>query len=86
MGGRFVGKEQPGRIGKRPRVEGAIGGIAFGIVCASLAKLVFDIFWRGMAVTIMAGLTFATVLTLIVVPVLYATFYRVASPEMERAS
>jgi multidrug efflux pump subunit AcrB len=42
-----------------------------------MTPLVFDIFWRGMAVTIMAGLTFATVLTLVVVPVLYATFYRV---------
>ena len=45
-----------------------------------MTPLVFDIFWRGMAVTIMAGLTFATVLTLVVVPVLYATFYRVPSP------
>lgn len=45
-----------------------------------MTPLVFDIFWRGMAVTIMAGLTFATVLTLIVVPVLYAAFYRVRSP------
>jgi multidrug efflux pump subunit AcrB len=33
-----------------------------------------------MAVTIMAGLTFATVLTLIVVPVLYAIFFRIRSP------
>ena len=33
-----------------------------------------------MAVTIMFGLGFATVLTLIVVPVLYAIFFRVPSP------
>jgi multidrug efflux pump subunit AcrB len=45
-----------------------------------MTPLVFDIFWRGMAVTIMAGLSFATVLTLIVVPVLYAVFYRVSAP------
>ena len=51
-----------------------------------MTPLVFDIFWRGMAVTIMAGLTFATVLTLVVVPVLYAVFYRVYSPERERSS
>lgn len=44
-----------------------------------MTPLVFDIFWRGMAITIMAGLSFATVLTLVIVPVLYATFYRVQS-------
>jgi len=49
-----------------------------------MTPLIFDIFWRGMAVTIMAGLTFATVLTLVVVPVLYATFYHVHAPESER--
>ena len=36
-----------------------------------------DAFFVAMAVTIMAGLTFATLLTMIVVPVLYATFYRI---------
>ncbi len=51
-----------------------------------MTPLVFDIFWRGMAITIMAGLTFATVLTLVVVPVLYATFYGVSSPQQECAS
>ena len=51
-----------------------------------MTPLVFDIFWRGMAVTIMAGLSFATVLTLVVVPVLYATLYRVGSPKTERPS
>ena len=38
--------------------------------------LLFDIFFVGMAVTIMAGLTFATVQTLVVVPVLYAIFFK----------
>ncbi|MGL6313742.1 efflux RND transporter permease subunit [Vibrio sp. WXL103] len=42
-----------------------------------LIPLVFDAFFGSMAITIMAGLGFATVLTLIVVPVLYAIFYRV---------
>jgi len=51
-----------------------------------MTPLIFDIFWRGMAVTIMAGLSFATVLTLVVVPVLYATFYRVNPLETERSS
>lgn len=42
-----------------------------------MIPLVFDVFFSAMAVTIMAGLTFATVLTLIVVPVFYAVFFRV---------
>ncbi|GAD80416.1 efflux RND transporter permease subunit [Vibrio ezurae] len=42
-----------------------------------LIPLVADPFFGSMAVTIMAGLGFATILTLIVVPLLYATFYRV---------
>ena len=44
-----------------------------------MTPLLFDRFWAAMAVTIMAGLSFATVLTLVVVPVLYAAFYRVKS-------
>ena len=45
-----------------------------------MIPLVTDAFFVAMAVTIMFGLTFATVLTLIVVPVLYVTLYRVPSP------
>ncbi len=37
--------------------------------------LLQDVFWIGLAVTIMAGLTFGTFLTLIIVPTFYATFY-----------
>jgi multidrug efflux pump subunit AcrB len=36
-----------------------------------------DQFWIGLAVTIMFGLAFGTVLTMVVVPVLYAIFYKV---------
>jgi multidrug efflux pump subunit AcrB len=42
-----------------------------------MIPLVFDAFFGSMATTIMAGLGFATVLTLIVVPVLFAIFYRI---------
>ncbi|QIA63006.1 AcrB/AcrD/AcrF family protein [Vibrio astriarenae] len=42
-----------------------------------LVPLVFDAFFGSMAITIMAGLGFATVLTLIVVPVLFAIFYNI---------
>lgn len=40
-----------------------------------MLPLVADAFFAAMAVTIMAGLTFATVLTLVVVPVLYAILF-----------
>lgn len=40
-----------------------------------MLPLVTDPFFGSLAVTIMAGLGFATVLTLIVVPLFYATFY-----------
>jgi multidrug efflux pump subunit AcrB len=42
-----------------------------------MIPLLQDDFFISMAVTIMFGLGFATVLTLIVVPVLYAVFFRV---------
>ena len=43
-----------------------------------VAPLLFDPFFKSMAVTIMFGLTFATVLTLLFVPVLYAIFFRIS--------
>jgi multidrug efflux pump subunit AcrB len=53
-------------------------------VCNAAATTVFgviplmsDQFWIGLAVTIMFGLAFGTVLTMVVVPVLYAIFYKV---------
>ena len=42
-----------------------------------LIPLLADAFFVDMAITIMSGLTFATVLTLIVVPVLYTMFFRI---------
>jgi multidrug efflux pump subunit AcrB len=42
-----------------------------------MTPLLQDAFFIAMAVTIMFGLLFATILTLIVIPVLYAIFYRV---------
>jgi multidrug efflux pump subunit AcrB len=42
-----------------------------------MTPLLQDAFFIAMAVTIMFGLLFATILTLIVVPVLYAIFYKV---------
>jgi multidrug efflux pump subunit AcrB len=42
-----------------------------------MLPLLKDVFYVGMSVTIMGGLIFGTVLTLVVVPVLYAVFFRI---------
>lgn len=44
-----------------------------------MIPLLPDIFFRSMSIVIMFGLTFATVLTLIVIPSLYAVFFKVKS-------
>lgn len=49
-----------------------------------MAPLVFDAFFIGMAITIMAGLAFATLLTLVVVPAVYSILFRIR--ETERGS
>jgi multidrug efflux pump subunit AcrB len=47
-----------------------------------MAPLLQDVFWLSLAVTIMFGLAFGTILTMIVVPVLYATLFRI--PAMKK--
>lgn len=42
-----------------------------------MVPLLWDAFFLGMAVSIMGGLAFATILTLIAVPVFYSIFYRI---------
>jgi multidrug efflux pump subunit AcrB len=42
-----------------------------------MIPLLSDAFFVAMAVTVMAGLMVATVLTLVFVPVLYAIFFRI---------
>ncbi|MGB5253008.1 MAG: efflux RND transporter permease subunit, partial [Sedimenticolaceae bacterium] len=44
-----------------------------------VAPLLADPFFTSMAVTIMFGLAFAAVLTLVVVPLLYAALFRISS-------
>jgi multidrug efflux pump subunit AcrB len=66
-------------------VDSAVGRLRPVVLAAAttvlgVAPLLQDIFWVAMAVTIMAGLTFGTVLTMVAVPVLYATFYDVHEP------
>ncbi|OUL58144.1 efflux RND transporter permease subunit [Pseudoalteromonas ulvae] len=47
-----------------------------------MIPLLFDVFFKSMAVTIMFGLGFATILTLIVVPVLYAMIFKIKSDDI----
>jgi multidrug efflux pump subunit AcrB len=54
--------------------------IAAATTVLGMAPLFTDPFFLGMAVAIVGGLSFATVLTLVFVPVLYATVYRIPSP------
>ncbi len=46
--------------------------------------LFFDAFFQSMSVVLVFGLLFATLLTLVVVPVLYAIFFRISSEEVCR--
>ena len=46
-----------------------------------MIPLAGSIFWGPMAITIMGGLLVATALTLLVVPALYALWFRVRSDE-----
>ena len=50
-----------------------------------LIPLLTDVFFVNMSITIMAGLGFASVLTMIVVPTLYAILFRVKVPERTSA-
>jgi multidrug efflux pump subunit AcrB len=45
-----------------------------------MLPLLQDAFFIAMAVTIIFGLMIATMLTMVIVPVLYAIFFRVESP------
>ncbi len=53
--------------------------LAAATTVLGVIPLLQDVFWIGMAVTIMAGLTFGTILTMVVVPTLYCIFYRIKS-------
>ena len=55
--------------------------LAAGTTVLGVIPLLSDVFWTAMAVTIMAGLTFGSLLTLFVVPVFYSILYRVEEPK-----
>ena len=54
-------------------------GMAASTTALGMIPLIFDAFFVAMAITIIAGLVFATILTMVVVPVLYSVFYSVES-------
>ncbi len=49
--------------------------LAAATTVLGVIPLLPDVFWIGLAFTIMGGLTVGTILTMILVPVLYATFH-----------
>ena len=51
--------------------------LAAGTTVLGVVPLLQDVFWVAMAVTIMFGLAFGSVLTMILLPVLYACFFSV---------
>lgn len=55
--------------------------LAAATTVLGVIPLLQDVFWIGMAVTIMAGLSFGTLLTMVLVPVFYATLFRIPSPK-----
>ena len=50
--------------------------LAAATTVLGVIPLLQDVFWVGLSVAIMAGLSFGTLLTMFMVPVLYATVYR----------
>lgn len=59
--------------------------VSLGVLTTVLGvvPLIWDPFFKSLAVVIICGLSFATILTLIVVPTLYAIFFRVKMDEVE---
>ena len=61
--------------------------VSLGVLTTVLGvtPLLWDPFFRSLAVVIICGLSFATILTLIVVPTLYAVFFNVKAEEVTEA-
>ncbi len=54
--------------------------LAAATTVLGVAPLLQDVFWVAMAVTIMFGLAFGTILTMVLIPVLYASLYKLKKP------
>jgi multidrug efflux pump subunit AcrB len=55
--------------------------LAAATTVLGVVPLLPDVFWVAMAITIMFGLAFGTVLTMVLLPVLYACFFQVRQPD-----
>lgn len=55
--------------------------LAAATTVLGIVPLLQEVFWIGLSVTVMAGLTFGTLLTMAVVPTLYTMMYRIGSNE-----
>jgi multidrug efflux pump subunit AcrB len=56
-----------------------------GTTVLGVMPLFFDAFFQSMAVVLVFGLSFATVLTLILIPVIYATLFKISDQETAAA-
>jgi len=66
------------------RVRPVVLGAATTIL--GVTPLVQDAFWVSMALTMMAGLTFGTVLTMVLVPTFFVLLYGIRSPKPQVAT
>ncbi len=76
-----------GKARMRAVIDSAVSRVrpvSLGVLTTVLGvvPLLWDPFFKSLAVVIICGLSFATVLTLIVVPTLYAVFFRVKGNEV----
>lgn len=55
--------------------------LAAATTILGVIPLLPDVFWNAMAIVIMGGLAVGTILTMVIVPVLYCSFFRVSVPE-----
>ncbi len=60
--------------------------LAAATTVLGVIPLLQDVFWVGMSVTLMAGLSFGTLLTMVLVPVLYVIIFKIESPTVPVAS
>ena len=54
--------------------------LAAATTVLGVIPLMQDVFWIGLAVTVMAGLAFGALLTMIMVPVFYGPVYKIKVP------
>jgi multidrug efflux pump subunit AcrB len=57
--------------------------LAAGTTILGMTPLLGDAFFQGMAMTIISGLAFASVITLVAVPAIYALFFGIRAPKAE---